>query len=72
MGGSLALDGAAALADALRKWDGNFELAFHEYNERFRPFIEECQANAASFCAEFLVPKTAEAIRARIMQAQSA
>jgi len=71
MGGSLAIDGAAALADAFRKWDGDFELAFQEYNESFRPFIEECQANAVTFL-DFLVPKTAEGLRARNAQAQSA
>jgi 2-polyprenyl-6-methoxyphenol hydroxylase-like FAD-dependent oxidoreductase len=71
MGGSLAIDGAAAMGDAFRKWDGSFEPAFQEYNESFRPFIEECQANAVRF-VEFLVPKTAEAIRARNAQAQSA
>jgi 2-polyprenyl-6-methoxyphenol hydroxylase-like FAD-dependent oxidoreductase len=71
MGGSLAIDGAAALADAFRKWDGNFELAFKEYNESFRPFIEECHANAVT-SLEFLVPKTVEGLRARNAQAQSA
>jgi 2-polyprenyl-6-methoxyphenol hydroxylase-like FAD-dependent oxidoreductase len=61
-GGSLAIDGAAALADAFQKCHGNFELAFQEYNESFRPFIEEVQANVVSFGVEFLVPRTAEAI----------
>ncbi|MEI9950229.1 MAG: FAD-dependent monooxygenase [Pseudomonadota bacterium] len=42
-GGSLALDGAAALADAFQKYPGNFELAFQEYDATFRPFIEEVQ-----------------------------
>lgn len=64
-GGSLAIDGAAALADAFQKCHGNFELAFQEYNESFRPFIEEVQANVVSFGVEFLVPRTAEAIRER-------
>ena len=67
-GGSLAIDGAAALADAFQKCHGNFELAFREYNERFRPFIEEVQANAVNFGVEFLVPRTAEAIRKRNAQ----
>jgi 2-polyprenyl-6-methoxyphenol hydroxylase-like FAD-dependent oxidoreductase len=61
-GGSLAIDGAAALADAFQKCHCNVELAFREYNESFRPYIEEVQANAASFGVEFLVPGTAEAI----------
>lgn len=65
MGGSLAIDGAAALADAMRKRDGDFELAFHDYNEQFRPFIDEIQAEAIRVGLEALVPRTEEAIRAR-------
>jgi 2-polyprenyl-6-methoxyphenol hydroxylase-like FAD-dependent oxidoreductase len=65
MGGSLAIDGAAALADAFQKNDGNFELAFQEYNTSLRPFIEEVQANAVNFGLESLVPTTEEAIRLR-------
>jgi 2-polyprenyl-6-methoxyphenol hydroxylase-like FAD-dependent oxidoreductase len=64
-GGSLAIDGAAALADAFQKCHGIFELAFQEYNESFRPFIEEVQANVVSFGVEFLIPRTTEAIRER-------
>jgi len=67
-GGSLAIDGAAALANAFQKCHGNFELAFREYNESFRPFIEEVQADVVSFGVEFLVPRTAEAIRERNTQ----
>lgn len=67
MGGSLAIDGAASLADAFQKSDGDFELAFQEYNKSFRPFIEEVQANAAMF-VDFLVPRTEEAIRERNLQ----
>ncbi|AKV04255.1 Oxidoreductase protein [Labilithrix luteola] len=65
MGGSLAIDGAAALADAMRDHDGNFEAAFRAYDERFRPFIEEVQAEAERTGLETLVPRTEEAIRAR-------
>ncbi|MGZ3943785.1 MAG: FAD-dependent monooxygenase [Mucilaginibacter sp.] len=64
-GGSLAIDGAAALADAFEKFPDNFELAFQEYNNSFRPFLEEVQANAAKFGTEFLIPRTEEAIRKR-------
>jgi 2-polyprenyl-6-methoxyphenol hydroxylase-like FAD-dependent oxidoreductase len=64
-GGSLAIDGAAALADAFQKCGGNFELAFQAYNERFRPWIQEVQAYVVSAGVEFLVPRTAEAIRER-------
>ncbi len=65
MGGSLAIDGATAFADAMREHDGNLELAFRDYNERFRPFIDEVQAEAVRTGLEVLVPRTEEAIRAR-------
>jgi 2-polyprenyl-6-methoxyphenol hydroxylase-like FAD-dependent oxidoreductase len=64
-GGSLAIDGAAALADAFRKCEDNYELAFIEYNKSFRPFIEEIQADVVNFGVEALVPRTEEAIRKR-------
>lgn len=67
MGGSLAIDGAAALADAFEKHHDNVELAFQAYNESFRPFIEEVQADAAMM-VDFLIPQTAEAIRERNSQ----
>jgi len=71
MGGSLAINGAAALADAMQKHNGNFELAFQDYNKNLRPFIEEVQANAVKFGLEMLVPRTEEAIRKRNTQKTS-
>ena len=68
-GGSLAIDGAAALADAFQKHNGNFELAFQAYNQDFRPFIEEIQAEAVNVGLEMLVPRTEEAIQKRNLQA---
>lgn len=68
MGGSLAINGAAALADAMQKHNGNFELAFQDYNTNLRPFIEEVQANAVRFGLEVMVPRTEEAIRKRNAQ----
>jgi 2-polyprenyl-6-methoxyphenol hydroxylase-like FAD-dependent oxidoreductase len=64
-GGSLAIDGAAALADAFEKCHGNYELAFKEYNENFRPFIEEVQATVVDFGLNAFIPRTEEAIRKR-------
>lgn len=64
-GGSLAIDGAAALADAFQKCQGNFELAFLEYNESFRPFVGEVQTSAVKFGLDLLIPRTEEAIRKR-------
>ncbi|MBP2000039.1 2-polyprenyl-6-methoxyphenol hydroxylase-like FAD-dependent oxidoreductase [Paenibacillus shirakamiensis] len=68
MGGSLAIDGAAALADAFHTTNGDFELAFQDYNKRFRPFIEEVQENVINFGIDFVVPRTEEAIQARNAQ----
>lgn len=69
MGGSLAIIGANALADAFRKHRGNFELAFRDYNEKFRPFIEAVQADAANNL-DMLIPQTEEAIRQRNEQSK--
>ena len=65
MGASLALIGAATLADALEKHNGNFELAFRDYNQDLRPFIEEVQATAALNVTENFIPRTEEVIRER-------
>jgi 2-polyprenyl-6-methoxyphenol hydroxylase-like FAD-dependent oxidoreductase len=46
MGGSLAIIGAAALADAFQKHPANVDLAFREYNESFHPYVEAVQAGA--------------------------
>jgi 2-polyprenyl-6-methoxyphenol hydroxylase-like FAD-dependent oxidoreductase len=65
MGGSLALDGAAALADALHAAGGDHVRAFCAYDETFRPFIEQVQAEAVRVGLETLVPRTEAAIRQR-------
>jgi 2-polyprenyl-6-methoxyphenol hydroxylase-like FAD-dependent oxidoreductase len=64
-GASLSVIGAAALADALQKHNGNFELAFQDYNKDLRPFIEEVQAIAEFNVKENFIPRTEEAIRKR-------
>lgn len=64
MGGSLAIIGATALADAFEKHNGNFELAFEEYNKGLRPFIEEVQAGAVEMLDK-LLPRTDEEIQLR-------
>ena len=64
-GGSLAIDGAAALGEAFEKCDGDFERAFDEYNRSFRPYIDEVQAGVVDFNLHFLLPRTEEAIRQR-------
>ena len=65
MGGSIALDGAAALGDAMRAHPDDYVKAFAAYDASFRPFIDEVQAEAARTGLETLVPRTEEAIRAR-------
>jgi 2-polyprenyl-6-methoxyphenol hydroxylase-like FAD-dependent oxidoreductase len=65
MGGSLAIVGATALADAFQKHPGNFETAFQEYNDSLRPFVEDVQAQAVSFGLEMFVPRSDEALRRR-------
>lgn len=64
-GGSLALDGAAALANAFERHPGDHGRAFEEYDESFRPFVEQVQADAVRFGLEGLCPRTEEAIRKR-------
>ncbi|MES2064869.1 MAG: FAD-dependent monooxygenase [Bacteroidota bacterium] len=64
-GASLSIIGAAALADALNKHNGNFELAFQDYNKDLRPFIEEVQATAELNIKESFILRTEEAIRKR-------
>jgi 2-polyprenyl-6-methoxyphenol hydroxylase-like FAD-dependent oxidoreductase len=65
MGGSLAVEGAAGLADALQKHNGNYESAFRDYNKSLRPFIEEVQAEAEFNIRQNFIPRTEEAIRKR-------
>jgi 2-polyprenyl-6-methoxyphenol hydroxylase-like FAD-dependent oxidoreductase len=64
MGGSLAIIGATALADAFEKHNGNFELAFEEYNKDLRPFIQELQAAAVEMLDK-LLPRTEEEVSLR-------
>ena len=64
-GGSLAIDGAAALADAFEKHPGDVEAAFREYNKSFRPFIEQVQAEVVEHNLDILIPKTEADVRKR-------
>ena len=68
IGASLALQGAAAVAEALATHAGDYHRALPAYEQALRPFIEEVQATAATMLDTFFVPKTAEAIRARNAQ----
>src|ERR1700733_3278411 len=65
MGGSLAMVGAATLADALEKHNGNFELAFQDYNDSLRSFVEDVQAQAVNFGLDMFIPRSEEALQRR-------
>ena len=69
-GGSLAMQGAAAVADALLKHNGNHELAFPEYDRNLRPSIEDIQAVAEENVKTHFVLKTEEEIRKRNTEAK--
>ncbi|WP_181592375.1 FAD-dependent monooxygenase [Rhizobium tropici] len=56
MGGSMALIGAARLADALRRHPGDHATAFQEYEDKLRPFVEEVQERAAIDGMSLLFP----------------
>jgi 2-polyprenyl-6-methoxyphenol hydroxylase-like FAD-dependent oxidoreductase len=64
-GGSVAIDGAAALGDAFGKCKDDHEAAFKLYHESFRPFIEEVQTQVVDFGLDMLIPMTQEVIQKR-------
>jgi len=47
MGGSVALIGAARVADSLRSHTGNYPKAFQEYYDLLSPLVKERQVKAA-------------------------
>lgn len=65
MGGSLAIVGATALADAFAKHPDDVEMAFEEYNKSLRPFVEQVQADAIDFGLDMFAPRTQAAISKR-------
>jgi 2-polyprenyl-6-methoxyphenol hydroxylase-like FAD-dependent oxidoreductase len=65
MGGSVAILGAAALADALGKHPGDLKAAFQAYDESFRPTVEAIQTQAVEFGLEMFLPRSEEAIQER-------
>jgi 2-polyprenyl-6-methoxyphenol hydroxylase-like FAD-dependent oxidoreductase len=69
-GGSLAMQGAAALADALLQHSGKHELAFLDYERSLRPSIEEVQAMAEQNVKTHFVLKTEVEIRKRNSEAK--
>lgn len=64
-GGSLAIDGAAALGEAMRLAQGDHAMALRKYEENFRPFVDQVQGEAVRVGLETLLPRTEDAIRER-------
>jgi 2-polyprenyl-6-methoxyphenol hydroxylase-like FAD-dependent oxidoreductase len=65
MGGSVAILGAAALADALREHPGDLKAAFQAYDECLRPTVEAIQTQAVEFGLEMFLPRSEESIQER-------
>ncbi|TGX54065.1 FAD-binding monooxygenase [Sphingomonas gei] len=56
LGGSIALIGAARLADALQRHPDDHTAAFQEYEAELRPFVEQVQERAATAGMSTLFP----------------
>ena len=56
MGGSMAIIGAARLADALQRHGVDYATAFEEYHDRLSPFVAEVQEKAVSFDMALMFP----------------
>jgi 2-polyprenyl-6-methoxyphenol hydroxylase-like FAD-dependent oxidoreductase len=55
-GGSMAIIGAARLADALQHYGVDYSAAFREYHDKLRSFVEEVQERAVSFGMAIMFP----------------
>ncbi len=69
-GGSLAMQGAAALADALTQYDGDYKLAFEAYERNLRPHIESVQLMAEENVRTHFILRSEEEIYKRNMEAR--
>jgi 2-polyprenyl-6-methoxyphenol hydroxylase-like FAD-dependent oxidoreductase len=56
MGGSMAIIGAARIADALQRHGVDHATAFQEYHDNLRPFVEAVQEKAVSFGMAMMFP----------------
>ena len=56
MGGSMALIGAARLADALQHHGVDYAAAFHAYHDKLHAFVDEVQAKAVSAGMAMMFP----------------
>ncbi len=56
MGGSMAIIGAARVADALQRHGGDHAAAFQEYDDTLRPFVDDVQERAVSLGMASMFP----------------
>jgi len=56
-GSTLAMTGAYILAGELKQANGNYEIAFKNYENMFKPFISKKQKSAQAFAKSF-IPKS--------------
>ncbi len=68
MGGSMALLGAAALADAFHANPDDYAKAFRQYDHSFRPVVEQVQSDAVDFGIKMFLPTTEEELQQRNAQ----
>lgn len=68
MGGSMALIGAARLADAFWGHPGDHAAAFRAYEDELRPFVEEVQERAATIGMSLLFPANERELEERNRQ----
>ena len=68
MGGSMAILGAAALADALEKHPYDLGKVFQAYDESFRPTVEEIQTQAVEVGLAMFMPGSEAALERRNLQ----
>jgi 2-polyprenyl-6-methoxyphenol hydroxylase-like FAD-dependent oxidoreductase len=59
MGGSMAIIGAARIADALERHGVDHAAAFQEYHEKLSPFVKAVQEKAVSFGMAMMFPSDA-------------
>jgi 2-polyprenyl-6-methoxyphenol hydroxylase-like FAD-dependent oxidoreductase len=65
MGGSIAISGAAKLADALQRHGVDYAAAFQEYDAKLRPFVEAVQEKAVRFGMALMFPSDQSEIAER-------
>ena len=65
MGGSMAIIGAAGLANALERHGSDHQTAFQEYHEKLRPFVDDVQDRAVCHGLTMMFPADEAAMEER-------